>query len=103
MAEAKFKKNHDEENFGATEEQEVDNILNQLSEADQKPVKSQPFKAKTPDVIQKPAGSTDQPENIEGMLEKISEKPISQSQHPVSQPGPKTGFFRKILNFFKKF
>ena len=102
MAEAKYTKNQDEENFGATEDQELDNILDQLSEVEHKKANlQQRATEETQDIIQKPAGSAEQPDDIEGLLEKISEKPETRIETPDSQTGRKAGFFQRILNFFK--
>ncbi len=101
MAE-KYTKNQDEENFGATEDQELDNILDQLSEVDQKPASSQRrMTEETQDIIQKPVSTEEQPDDIEGMLEKISERPEPKTETPDSQTGQKIGFLQRILNFFK--
>lgn len=101
MAEAKFTNNQDEENFGAAEEQELGDILDQLSEVNNKPASSHQPQAEAEDIIQKPTGSDDQPDDIEGLLEKISEKPEPVAAETVSQPVKKPGFFKRILNFFK--
>ncbi len=73
-----------------TESKEISDILDQLSETDKPQSQSKPAE-KEEEIIKKPTGSIDEPEDIEGMLEKISEKPRE-----------KPGFFQKLLSFFKK-
>ena len=77
------------------EQQELENILEQLSESKKRTRPQSQEKETGDEIIKKPTGTEEEAENIEGLLNKITETP--------DQPTPqKQGFFRKILNFFKK-
>ncbi|HQU74382.1 MAG TPA: hypothetical protein PKV71_02070 [Calditrichia bacterium] len=77
------------------EREEIENILGQITEQEDGSESRPAAKPTTePDeIIKKPSGSTDQPEDLEGLLDKISEKP---------QREPKKGFFQRLFSFFKK-
>ena len=69
-------------------EDEISDILGQLKETDKPKAKTPP--AQKQEVKKEPMGLDDQPEDIEGMLEKISEKP------------EKDNLWQRFLGFFKK-
>jgi hypothetical protein len=76
---------------GTTDKEELDQILGKLSESSGKDDASSRQAEETVEIIKKPEGTSDQPEDIEGMLDKLTEKP----DRPV-------GFFQRLLNFFRK-
>ena len=90
------KKNTSGNSTVTDDKEELNNILEQISES--------PGKKETPasqpdqpeEIIKKPEGISDQPEDIEGMLNKITEKNEEQSH------STKKGFFQRILDFFRK-
>ena len=90
-------KEHTGENSTITnDKEELSNILEQISESSGKKETPAPRSEKAEEIIKKPEGIKDQPEDIEGMLSKLTEKSDAPSQQ-------RKGFFYRILDFFKKF
>jgi hypothetical protein len=74
------------------DKEELNNILEQISESAGKKETPAPRSEEPEEIIKKPEGIADQPEDIEGMLSKLTEKPQQ-----------KRGIFQRILDFFRKF
>lgn len=96
MADSRNDKSQKKENVknvsnGTTEKEELDQILGEISETSGKKESSSRQAEETVEIIKKPEGTVDQPEDIEGILDKLTE-----------QPDRRTGFFQRLLNFFKK-
>lgn len=76
-----------------TENPELDNILDQLSERNDADPAAKVDHPAEEEIIKKPLGLDEQPEDLEGMLEKISETP-PKAKKPQ-------GFFQRLLSFFR--
>lgn len=76
---------------GTADKEELDQILGKISETSGKKETPSRQAEETVEIIKKPEGAGDQPEDIEGMLDKLTEQP----DRPV-------GFFQRLLNFFRK-
>ena len=80
------------------EQQELEDILDHIAEVDERPSQVQTdaaeHKPAPEEIIKKPEGAEAQPEDLEGLLDKISEAP----ETPV--PTKKVGFWQKIVIFF---
>jgi hypothetical protein len=77
-------------NIGADKE-ELENILEKISESSGRKEVPVQKSEKPEEIIKKPAGIKDQPEDLEGMLNKLTEKTQQ-----------RRGIFQRILDFFKK-
>lgn len=77
------------------DQEELKGILEQISETSERHKDTPSAKTGRAAVIKKPEGPADQGNEIEDILEKIAEKPAGKAQG-------KRGFFRRLLNFFKK-
>jgi len=80
------------------EQQELEDILGHIAEVDEGKSKTQKKEAErkpvSEEIIKKPEGLAAQPEDLEGLLDKISEAP----EAPIAPK--KVGFWQKIANFF---
>ncbi len=94
MAGSKRKKRIDEE-LDPQEKQELDEILEHLTESDKRGARNRagevPENETDPEeIIKKPKGLDEPPDDLEGMLEKITE---------TSESPQKVGFWRRLWNF----
>lgn len=83
---------HREQKPGGEDRQELDEILGRLTESSETGGRTTEKPATGDDIIRKPQGQGDQPEDLEGLLDKISEAP----EKPRKQ-----GFFQRLLAIFK--
>ncbi len=81
--------------LGKQEQQELEDILGHIAEVDERKSKIQANeaerKAVSEEIIKKPEGLETQPEDLEGLLDKITEAP---------EAPKKVGFWQKIVSFF---
>lgn len=94
MAGSKRKKRMDEE-LDPQDKQELEEILGHLTESEERAARARSEDAteaepETEEIIKKPKGLDEQPDDLEGMLDKITEAP---------QTPQKVGFWRSIWNF----
>ena len=82
-------------NKDSQNEKEINEILDQLNENSGPLVSRKKLDKDDSDVIRKPRGASEEPESLEGLLEKISEKSEEDSSR-------KKSLFQRILAFFKK-
>lgn len=77
------------------DQEELKGILEQISETSETRKDTPPAKTETAAVLKKPEGPANQANELEDILEKIAEKPAGKAQGGM-------GFFRRLLNFFKR-
>ncbi len=83
-----------EDNPGGNDK-ELEDILGKITETSRRGAPSRQTTPENEEIIKLPKGLDDQPEDLEGIIEKISEKPS-----PATAGRP--GFFQRLLNWFKK-
>lgn len=77
------------------DKEELNSILDRISETPGGQETPSHTREESEEIFKKPEGSKDQPEDIEGMLNKLTEK-------ADERPGGIRGFFQRLLSWFKK-
>lgn len=80
------------------DEKELEDILGKITETSERGETSRQTtegSEESEEIIRHPKGLDDQPEDLEGIIEKLSEA-------PQETPQERAGFFQRLLNWFKK-
>ena len=88
------KENVQESSAVTNDKEELNSILDRIAETPGSQETVSRPREESEEIVKKPEGSKDQPEDIEGMLNKLTEK-------ADEQPGGLKGFFQRLLSWFK--